>query len=723
MPQQTKVFRVFVSSTFNDMKEERWILQRYVFPRLERFCEQRGARFQAVDLRWGVNEESQKNQKTLDICLSEIERCQKLSPKPNFLILLGNRYGWQPIPSKIPEKEMDQIVEIIKKNDADKRTLFWDEEDDTCNGWYRLDTNAIPAEYVLRKRTGTPFEAEQAWIEEENRIREILQKAVKQTEFKDDEKKNIKYFASATHQEILKGALSPPEGKENPEEHVLAFVREIEGMPLDETAKDFFEHGSVKRDKDAIDPPELIGLKNELKGKLGHNYIEYTTKWDGKKSVNPNEVKCAALIYKKLARIIDHQIKNSESKDEIEQEKKLHEEFKNTLARHFRGRTTTLENIAKYLNDPSTKKVLSLIGSSGSGKSSVMAKAIENLKDDPKRKNGVLAYRFIGVTSASTNVISLLRSLCAEMAAQFGETLESIAGKEQEKSLYEIYGLTEVLRKCMALATSEKRVVLFLDALNQLSETDNAKALYWLPKELREHVKIIVSSLPELENSLSETQTEQLPLLPQQEAEDILDLWFDHIKRTLTDDQKKKVLSAFDQTRLPIFLKVAFEIAKHWHSFEHDETLKNDISGIINDFFDSLKNDGHDPAFVQTALSYMLCGKYSGLTENEILEILVFDKEFWGNVFLGEKDKKGICHPDHKEELIQLKERLEKPEKGPKVLMKIPIVLWSRLFLDLEPFLTEKDADGVPIITFFHQQFFEVLKERYELIEEVIESL
>jgi len=39
------------------MKEERRILQKDVFPRLEKLCESKGAKFQGVDLRWGVNEE------------------------------------------------------------------------------------------------------------------------------------------------------------------------------------------------------------------------------------------------------------------------------------------------------------------------------------------------------------------------------------------------------------------------------------------------------------------------------------------------------------------------------------------------------------------------------------------------------------------------------------------------------------------------------------------
>lgn len=72
MPQQNKIFRVFVSSTFSDMKEERLLLQNNIFPKLEKLCEENVAKFQAVDLRWGITEESQLNQKTLDICLSQI---------------------------------------------------------------------------------------------------------------------------------------------------------------------------------------------------------------------------------------------------------------------------------------------------------------------------------------------------------------------------------------------------------------------------------------------------------------------------------------------------------------------------------------------------------------------------------------------------------------------------------------------------------------------------
>jgi hypothetical protein len=45
MPEQSRTFRLFVSSTFSDMKAEREVLQRRVFPRLRQLCREHGARF------------------------------------------------------------------------------------------------------------------------------------------------------------------------------------------------------------------------------------------------------------------------------------------------------------------------------------------------------------------------------------------------------------------------------------------------------------------------------------------------------------------------------------------------------------------------------------------------------------------------------------------------------------------------------------------------------
>ena len=104
-PRRRPVIRVFVSSTFTDLKHERDALQRDVFPKLEQVCASRQFQFQAIDLRWGVPTEASLDHRTMQICFEELRRSQEISPQPNFLILLGNRYGWRPLPEEVSEDE------------------------------------------------------------------------------------------------------------------------------------------------------------------------------------------------------------------------------------------------------------------------------------------------------------------------------------------------------------------------------------------------------------------------------------------------------------------------------------------------------------------------------------------------------------------------------------------------------------------------------------------
>lgn len=82
---------VFISSTFQDMHEERDALIKKTFPRLKTFAAQRMVTLTPIDLRWGVTEKEAKSGKVLELCLNEIERCQ-----PFFIGIIGTRYGWCP---------------------------------------------------------------------------------------------------------------------------------------------------------------------------------------------------------------------------------------------------------------------------------------------------------------------------------------------------------------------------------------------------------------------------------------------------------------------------------------------------------------------------------------------------------------------------------------------------------------------------------------------------
>lgn len=80
--------RVFLSSTFADMKEERSLFNTVIAPELKKLCANRGISFFGVDLRWGITEEDQEKGRVLPICLREIDNC-----RPFFIGILGNRYG------------------------------------------------------------------------------------------------------------------------------------------------------------------------------------------------------------------------------------------------------------------------------------------------------------------------------------------------------------------------------------------------------------------------------------------------------------------------------------------------------------------------------------------------------------------------------------------------------------------------------------------------------
>jgi hypothetical protein len=90
-PAEERVVRVFISSTFLDMHDERDELIKHIFPQLRKLCEERGVTWAEVDLRWGVTDEQRAEGKVLPICLDEIERC-----RPYFIGILGERYGWVP---------------------------------------------------------------------------------------------------------------------------------------------------------------------------------------------------------------------------------------------------------------------------------------------------------------------------------------------------------------------------------------------------------------------------------------------------------------------------------------------------------------------------------------------------------------------------------------------------------------------------------------------------
>ena len=87
--------RIFISSTFRDMQEERDALLK-VIHEFQNAAAARDVTVVPVDLRWGINYRDARGGKVLQVCLEEIK-----NSRPYFIGLVGNRYGWCPPVSEL----------------------------------------------------------------------------------------------------------------------------------------------------------------------------------------------------------------------------------------------------------------------------------------------------------------------------------------------------------------------------------------------------------------------------------------------------------------------------------------------------------------------------------------------------------------------------------------------------------------------------------------------
>ena len=133
---ENRRIRVFISSTFRDMKADRDALMSHAWPELRRFCRERHVELVEVDMRWGVSEEQSTRKETLKLCLDEIRAC-----RPYFIGLIGERYGWVPGDDAFTEdlkEEQPWIVELHSKSITELEILpvirrFEGPTDPQCN--------------------------------------------------------------------------------------------------------------------------------------------------------------------------------------------------------------------------------------------------------------------------------------------------------------------------------------------------------------------------------------------------------------------------------------------------------------------------------------------------------------------------------------------------------------------------------------------------------------
>nr|MCR5314030.1 DUF4062 domain-containing protein [Bacteroidaceae bacterium] len=499
---KNKIIRVFISSTFDDFKTERDILNKKVLPEIKKECQRKGFVLQVVDLRFGVPVSASKDHTTMKICLEEIERCQKTGYYLNFLMLVGDRYGWMPLPSKIELNDYKFLLDKITnaKNSLDHNNMLSPKANnrkklqEMLNAAYFLDENCLfdnkdnneTGAYVLKNNA----EIEQTGLTENdiNTLNNLfLDLSLNATNHEDSDRIN-KYFFSATGQEIVKGMLEV----DDPEllKHIICFFRKIptenshinqkytdcnpqKAAALEQLKERIIKHASTINGIDEKNVPEIIttltAKPNLQKGTLNKNYL---------KSFEEK-------IKKQLYRIVEESMK--QYKENAEQS--LHADFALSKQEIFFGHSDDLKRINEFLTSENNNESLYLItGESGMGKTTFMAKSLQEFqKSISERKNSKvsLIYRFIGATSDSSSPHMLVKSLQKQICLEFD--IPYVEKDNYNDSCNEFSALINIIPR-------DKKLVMFIDAVDQLNGY-NYDYLKWIPGKLPNNVKFVISCL------------------------------------------------------------------------------------------------------------------------------------------------------------------------------------------------------------------------------------
>jgi len=467
----SKRIRVFISSTFLDMFEERNELTLHIFPKLRKLCEERGIAWGEVDLRWGIPPDMGQ-EVVLKTCLEFIDRC-----RPYFIGILGDRYGW---------------TEWTPPPDPGKK-MTW-----------------------LEKAKGK----------------------------------------SVTELEILYGVLNNPSMANN----AFFYFRDpayINGIPED-------------RRSDYFDPPTSLASEklNDLKDRVRKSGLPLREKYQ-----TPKEL--GILVYNDLEKVIDkiappprRDIGDAERETTLlDREATAHDAFAWSRFGVYISRQSYFNRLDAFVAD--NRLPLVITGVSGSGKSALLAHWTDQFYG--LEKKGVMIRHFVGATPGSSDLTTMLRRFMGEFKRKL-----NVRGEIPKDDI----AVRSAFPNWLHMAAKKARVVLVIDALDQLDDRNGALDLTWLPPEIPPNVRLIVSTRGD--RSFDATKMRgwepfEVTPLTVDERRKLIKCYLGRFFRELSKNEVDRIAEA-DQAKNPLFLRAVLEELRIHGEFK---ILPEQITGYL----------------------------------------------------------------------------------------------------------------------------------------------
>ena len=574
----SKVFRVFISSTFSDFEDERNLLQREVFPRLEELCRERGALFQPVDLRWGITDEASLDQQTLDICLSEVRLCGEITPRPSFLILMGNRYGWIPIPASVPRADFEASDPTERMRD-----------------WYRLDENTD--RYLLASRTGT-YEDPAAWQEVEDALRHDWRE---------------RGFAqmSATEAEIRAGLDAPWENRQS----IFCCARDLEGIPLTEEGARFAD--LVRKDAGYVLDEESTRHLDEqavfIEERLpAENIICFEGAWAERPRLC---CELCAAVEEHLRACIKAELDRLETIDVQAAALAAEQSYTESVSAHYVGNEALLDITVYNVKHGALPAII--IGDEG--KSAFAAALAKRIELDRECWNKRVILRHVGVSTLASDVTTLLESIALQLGLD-APGMSSALDEELKRHGFDyserLVRLQEMLRNRLA----QGDVVLIIDGVEKLPGV--AAAL----SPLVTNALVLTTADYDVVRALESVSVDELAPLSDEDKRSVFEWQLSEGAHRLSGYQRAVLYRAVGNNPSVSFAKLAGTYARQLASWDEpaEFATERELAAVLRRVL--VEEKKHADLLVRRMFAYLSLGR-NGITLPDLMGMLQRDRQ------------------------------------------------------------------------------------------------
>jgi len=437
-------------------------------------------------------------------------------------------------------------------------------------------------------------------------------------------KEHLHGKTSVTELEILHGVLRNPQMAG----HAYFYFRDpkyIETVGDEEKKKFTAENGK--------DAEKLSGLKENIR----HSGFPVRENYPGPKELGE-------LVLADLTKVINENWPEGSQPDPLDREAMDHEAYAQSRERVYIGRQEYFDRLDTHAA-ASDSHPLVVLGESGSGKSALLANWVARYRQT--HPDALVLQHYIGATPYSADWAAMLRRLMGEFKRRLG--LQQDIPDQPD-------ALRSAFPNWLYMAAAKGRVVLVLDALNQLEDRDGAHDLVWLPPVLPENVRLIVSTLPG--RPLDEIQKRNWPtlkveLLDARERTKLLWKFLRQSGKRLNKKRRRRIAAAPPSAN-PLYLRVLLDELRLVRTHEELEERIGDylkaespyalyekvIARWEQDYGQDEK--GKPTKIVGDTLS-LLWASRRGLTETELLQAMGKDGEplpraKWSPLFLAVSD-------------------------------------------------------------------------------------